>query len=283
VVCKVEKTLSTKDAAKAAEFKEKAKAVTEGVTGVDIKVVSQVGPGDDYATITEVEPMDSADKVSIAQKAGEVLLIDFWATWCPPCQAPMAHNQQMLEKRGADWEGKARIIGLSIDQDKNKLKTHVESKKWTAVEHYFRAGSDASDVYGVRGVPHVMLVDGNGKIVFKGHPATRKNLEEDIDTLIKGEALTGEGVFSGEKKAEEAGGDSGAIPEGYKEVDAAAINGEIDAFKEIGLALQKDEAIAEHAKKMPRAFCVMVFNQTYIPKTGQMVGKYENYRVLVGP
>jgi len=34
---------------------------------------------------------------------------------------------------------------------------------------------------------------------------------------------------------------------------------------------------------MNRAFCVMVFNQTYVPKTGKTVGKYENYRVLVGP
>jgi len=37
------------------------------------------------------------------------------------------------------------------------------------------------------------LVDTNGKIVYIGHPATRK-LEEDIDTLLKGEKLKGEGV-----------------------------------------------------------------------------------------
>jgi hypothetical protein len=35
------------------------------------------------------------------------------------------------------------------------------------------------------------LVDTNGKIVFKGHPASRKNLEEDFDKLLKGEPLEG--------------------------------------------------------------------------------------------
>jgi hypothetical protein len=38
-----------------------------------------------------------------------------------------------------------------------------------------------------------MLVDGNGVIVFKGHPAVRK-LEEDIEKLLKGEEITGEGT-----------------------------------------------------------------------------------------
>jgi len=42
------------------------------------------------------------------------MLLDLWATWCPPCQAPMAHNQHMLETR-KDWGDKVRIIGLSID------------------------------------------------------------------------------------------------------------------------------------------------------------------------
>lgn len=106
----------------------------------------------------------------------------------------------MLNKRGEEWGKQVRIIGLSIDQDKGKLKSHIEAKKWTSPEHYFKAGSNASDVYSVRGVPHVMIVDQNGKIVFKGHPATRKNLEEDLDTLRTGGTLTGEGVFTGEKK-----------------------------------------------------------------------------------
>jgi len=64
----------------------------------------------------------------------------------------------MLEKRKADWDGKVRIVGLSIDQSKEKMVTHVNTKGWTSVEHYFRDKSDCSDVYGVSGVPHVLLL-----------------------------------------------------------------------------------------------------------------------------
>jgi len=106
----------------------------------------------------------------------------------------MQHNADMLAKRGKDWEGKVRIIGLSIDQSKEAVVKHCEPKGWLTVEHYHRAGSDCSKVYSVNGVPHVMLIDKDGKIAFKGHPANRKNLEEDLDALSRGEKLEGEGT-----------------------------------------------------------------------------------------
>jgi len=49
----------------------------------------------------------------------------------------MAHNQNMLENKGVEWGEKVKIIGLSIDDDKAKVKNHVETKGWTKVDHYF--------------------------------------------------------------------------------------------------------------------------------------------------
>lgn len=82
----------------------------------------------------------------------------------------------MLESRGKDWGDKVRLIGLSIDNDTAIVKNHVESKKWELVEHYHvrTAGCTADKDYGVQGVPHVLLIDTKGKIVFMGHPASRK-------------------------------------------------------------------------------------------------------------
>lgn len=55
----------------------------------------------------------------------------------------------MLTKRAADWGGKVRIIGISIDQGKEAVVKHVDEKGWTSVEHYHRAKSNASETYGV--------------------------------------------------------------------------------------------------------------------------------------
>ena len=87
------------------------------------------------------------------------MLIDFWATWCPPCQEPMAHNQKMIEKSGERWGDKVRIIGVSIDKASEAVVKHVKAKKWESVEHYHQAASSASEDYGVAGVPHVVLID----------------------------------------------------------------------------------------------------------------------------
>jgi hypothetical protein len=73
----------------------------------------------------------------------------------------------------------------------------VEAKKWTGVEHFFRGSSDASEVYGIKGVPHVMLIDKTGKIVFKGHPANRPDLKGDMEKLANGEMPEGLGGAEG--------------------------------------------------------------------------------------
>lgn len=67
------------------------------------------------------------------------------------------------------------------------------------------------------GVPHVMLIDKQGTIAFVGHPAVRK-LEDDIDTLLKGESLKGEGTAPSTS-------DSGSENEDptYKELDEEKI------------------------------------------------------------
>jgi len=138
----------------------------------------------------------------------------------------------MLEKRKADWDGKVRIVGLSIDQSKEKMVTHVNTKGWTSVEHYFRDKSDCSDVYGVSGVPHVLLLDTKGRIVFKGHPATRKDLEADFDTLLKGEALTGDGAWVDGAAGASADAEDDEVEEGFKDdADAAEVEKAVTAFR----------------------------------------------------
>lgn len=66
-------------------------------------------------------------------------------------------------------------------------------------------------------------------------------------------------------------------------MDANATLEVISKFKEdAGTKLSGDETVKEKAKAMPRAFCVMVYEETYNVATSKSVVDWKNYRVLVG-
>jgi thiol-disulfide isomerase/thioredoxin len=118
-------------AEKGENVKNLSKALKEGglknVHPETVQFEIEVKPsvGGPYIPIKEVVDIKDQHEQSIEHKPGQVFLIDFWATWCPPCQAPMAHNQKLLEQNGERWGDKVRIIGISIDKTVEAVVKHV--------------------------------------------------------------------------------------------------------------------------------------------------------------
>lgn len=123
-----------------------------------------------------------------------------------------------------------------------------------------------------------MLINTEGKIVFKGHPAGRKDLVSDFNLLLKGEKLDCESTGAEEPKCRDDGA-AAKMPEGFSEVDATSINKEMDEFKSVAEKMQKE--VGENAKGLQRDYCVMVF-ESQLGTDGKWCGKYTNHRVLVG-
>lgn len=145
----------------------------------------KLSKGDEFLPL-ELQEVFSDEKVLLKHENDEVLLVDFWATWCGPCQGPMAHNQKMLEQNLEKWGNKVRIVGISLDQSKASVVNKVNDKNWKKIVHYFLGDNKkGSNAYGVKGIPEVVLINQKGIIVYKGHPA-RTNLEEEINRLLEG-------------------------------------------------------------------------------------------------
>ncbi len=98
---------------------------------------------------------------------GQVVLVDFWATWCGPCIAELPNVLAEYEKyhdRGFE------VIGISLDDDKQALVSFVNKRKipWPILfEESENSGWNhpMATKYGINGIPSVILVGRDGKVV----------------------------------------------------------------------------------------------------------------------
>lgn len=141
--------------------------------------VGDSAPGLDIATWIKGE--------AISIEAGKVFVIEFWATWCPPCKVSIPHLTELQENYGDDLV----IIGVS-DEDESVVRPFVKAqgkkmnyrvvvdrRKGTTRAWFSRAG--------LKGIPAAFIVDRMGKIVFIGNPLD-KNAKFDsiLAKVMKG-------------------------------------------------------------------------------------------------
>lgn len=125
----------------------------------------------------------SGQQISLANYRGYVLVIDFFATWCPPCRDAVPHLNGLSRKYGKQG---LQILGLSLDDgDEDVLKDFIVSKR--LVYPVALAGHDIQTDYGLRSLPTVYVIDKRGNVADRfmgGSDATLKNMENLIKKLL---------------------------------------------------------------------------------------------------
>jgi thiol-disulfide isomerase/thioredoxin len=97
--------------------------------------------------------------------AGKPLLVEFWATWCPPCRKSIPHLNEMYSKYKSQG---LQIVGIT-DEDEATVKKFQEKIPM----NYNVAINTPPSIYkefGIEAIPTAFLVDKGGKIVWSGHP-----------------------------------------------------------------------------------------------------------------
>ena len=118
-------------------------------------------------------------ELSLEKYRGQVVLLDFWATWCIPCRAEMPHLKKVYDTYK---DRKFEVIGISLDQSKSVLDSYIEKQNITW-QQFLDEGRAVAKMYNVTGIPATFLIDGEGivrKVKLRGSA-----LEEAVAELVK--------------------------------------------------------------------------------------------------
>ena len=127
-----------------------------------------------------MKDMNGAE-VKLADHKGKVILVNFWATWCPPCLAEIPEFIKVYdEKKGEGF----MILGVSTDDTPDQLKAFASEKKVTYP--LLLITPEVEDAYGpLFGLPTSILIARDGS-VCKRHfgPMSKEQLEREIKPLL---------------------------------------------------------------------------------------------------
>ena len=125
----------------------------------------------------------NGQKVNLAAFKGKVILLDFWATWCPPCKAEIPGFVELQQTYGDQG---LQVVGVSVDDPVDKLKPFADEFKMNYPVIVGLGEDDLQDAYGpMWGIPTTFLIGRDGRICRKHSGLVGKErYERDIKALL---------------------------------------------------------------------------------------------------
>ena len=111
---------------------------------------------------------------------GRVVLIDFWATWCGPCNVELPHMKQLAAKYANE---PFELISISWDADEAKWKQFIATNGMTW-NQYRDADHAVTNAFGINAIPHYFTIDANGALTAE-NLGSGSNIDGKIKKLVE--------------------------------------------------------------------------------------------------
>ena len=123
-------------------------------------------------------PQLDGPSVNLAALRGRIVIMEFWATWCGPCRFSLP-SLDVIAKR-------YRPLGVTVLLI-NEGEDEARVRAWT--RHRFTTpilldrGQEAGTLYGVRGIPHLLVIDQTGRVAYV-HEGYGGGLERSLSLIL---------------------------------------------------------------------------------------------------
>lgn len=149
---------------------------------VRIKTLEATALGKSFSDLKGITP--EGKEVSLSEFAGKgnYTLIDFWASWCPPCRKEMPAVVALYDQ----YKNKGfNIVGISLDDNNVDWKKGIAELhiSWPQISDLKGWKSSLAEAYGVTSIPQTFLLDKEGTIIAKGFDA--EELAVKLQELVK--------------------------------------------------------------------------------------------------
>ena len=122
--------------------------------------------------------------ITLQDLKGQVVYVDFWASWCGPCRKSFPWLNQMQQKHGAQG---FKVIAINVDSDR-ELARHFLKENTADFTIGYDAEGQLASAFKVQGMPSSFLIDRNG-VIRHAHVGFREKeialMEEQIQSLIR--------------------------------------------------------------------------------------------------
>jgi len=135
-------------------------------------------PGPDFV-LPVVAGGDPGARQQLSALQGKIVVLDFWASWCPPCEIQAPILEQLAQKHAED----VVVLGINVGEPAAVAKDHAQNK---GLSYPILADleGEAQQLYGAGTLPTVAVLDREGKVVFYAQDVVRLDrLEQEISAL----------------------------------------------------------------------------------------------------
>ncbi|MCD6051873.1 MAG: thiol-disulfide isomerase-like thioredoxin [Verrucomicrobia bacterium] len=125
--------------------------------------------------------LEPAEVRRLSDYRGKIVVLDFWASWCPTCFPPVT-KMQALAERHQDWQGKVELIAVTVDADLSLARAQIKKQAWHKTRNCAVAFDDLKKL-GVSVIPLVIIIAPDGTIAAMA-AAQALDVEKEVQSLL---------------------------------------------------------------------------------------------------